>query len=66
LVFGEGSYLNPYALMENPNAVFQTAYPGGYHVEIITGQHGQYFRPQNIASLSAVVLKHIRAHQHQS
>lgn len=66
LVFGEGSYLNPYALLENPDVVFKTAYPGGYHVEIITGQHGQYFQPQNIASLASVVAKHIHAHQHQS
>ena len=66
LVFGEGSYLNPYALLENPDVVFKKAYPGGYHVEIISGQHGQYFQPQNIASLASVVTKHICAHQHQS
>lgn len=63
LVFGEGSYLNPYALLENPDSVFQAAYPHGYHVEIINGRHGQYFLPKNIASLASVITKHIRAHQ---
>jgi hypothetical protein len=66
LVFGEGSYLNPYALLENPDTVFQAAYPLGYHVEIINGRHGQYFLPQNIASLASVITKHIRMHQRTS
>lgn len=61
LMFGEGSYLNPYALIENPDAVFRAAYPLGYHVEIITGQHGQYFDPHNIASLASAVTHHIHA-----
>ncbi len=63
LVFGEGSYLNPYALIDNPGTIFQTAYPLGYSVEIINGRHGQYFEPENVSSLASVVMHHISTRQ---
>ena len=61
LMFGEGSYLNPYALMESPDAIFRAAYPQGYRVEIIVGKHGEYFLPENITSLASVIKRNIRA-----
>ncbi|MFK7955758.1 MAG: thioesterase domain-containing protein [Lysobacterales bacterium] len=64
LLFGDGSYLNPYALLDNPDIIFQAAYPLGYDVEIISGQHGGYFKPQNIESLASAITKHIFAHQY--
>lgn len=59
LLFGEGSYLNPYGQVESPEQIFRAAYPAGHDVEIIPGAHGQYFLPENVEALSAVILRQI-------
>jgi UDP-N-acetylmuramate--L-alanine ligase len=62
LVFGAGSYLNPYGQIEAPEQIFRTAYPGGHRVEIIPGAHGTYFTPENIDALSVVIKRHMARH----
>lgn len=59
LLFGAGSYLNPYGQMNAPEQVFRTAYPAGHHVEIIPGAHGHYFMPENVDALAATILRHL-------
>ncbi|RWR53163.1 amino acid adenylation domain-containing protein [Sinirhodobacter ferrireducens] len=62
LLFGAGSYLNPYGHIAAPEQLFRTAYPAGHDVEIIPGAHGHYFRPGNVEALAATVLRHIDRH----
>ena len=59
LLFGAGSYLNPYGQIEAPEQLVRTAYPGGHHVEIIPGTHGTYFSPDNIGGLAGTILHHV-------
>ena len=59
LLFGAGSYLNPYGQIEAPEQVFRTAYTGGHRVEIIPGAHGTYFRPENIDALCEAISRHV-------
>ncbi|WER08122.1 hypothetical protein PUH89_12400 [Rhodobacter capsulatus] len=42
LLFGAGSYLNPYGQIAAPEQVFRSAYPAGHHVEILRGAHGVF------------------------
>lgn len=62
LLFGAGSYLNPYGQIDAPEQVFRAAYPAGHHVEIIPGAHGGYFKPRNVDGLAATILRHINRH----
>ncbi len=62
LLFGEGSYLNPFGQIEATEQLFRTAYPAGHHVEIIPGTHGRYFGAENIAVLAAAIRRHIARH----
>lgn len=62
LLFGAGSYLNPYGHIAAPEQLFRTAYPAGHDVEIIPGAHGHYFRPGNVEALAATILRHIERH----
>ncbi len=59
LLFGAGSYLNPYGQIAAPEQVFRSAYPAGHHVEILRGAHGQYFTPGNVEALAATILRHL-------
>lgn len=59
LIFGAGSYLNPYGQIAGPEQVFRTAYPAGHAVEIIPGAHGQYFAPGSVGALAAAILRHV-------
>lgn len=59
LLFGDKSYLNPYAYLNHPEHVFGTAYPDGYETEMLSGGHGQYFGPLNVKALAAIVSRHI-------
>lgn len=63
LLFGAGSYLNPYGQISAPEQLFRTAYPAGHHVEVIHGAHGQYFRPENVGGLAATILRHLDRHR---
>lgn len=63
LLFGAGSYLNPYGHIAAPEQLFRTAYPAGHDVEIIPGAHGHYFRPGNVEALAATILRHIDRHR---
>ena len=63
LLFGERSYLNPYAQMKNPDQLFRLAYSDSYHVEMIPGGHGEYFLPINIGGLAVAVRRHLLPHQ---
>ena len=63
LLFGAGSYLNPYGQMAAPEQVFRQAYPAGHHVEILPGAHGQYFTPGNAEVLAATILRHLDRHR---
>ena len=63
LVFGARSYLNPCGQLDAPEQLFRTAYPAGHHVEIIPGAHGHYFRPENIDTLAATLLRHMDRHR---
>jgi UDP-N-acetylmuramate--L-alanine ligase len=62
LLFGAGSYLNPYGHIAAPDQLFRTAYPQGHHVEIIPGAHGQYFQPGTVDALAATILRHLERH----
>ncbi|MBD3770584.1 MAG: amino acid adenylation domain-containing protein [Rhodobacterales bacterium] len=62
LLFGAGSYLNPYGQIASPEELFRTAYPAGHHVDIIPGAHGRYFQPENVDALAATILRHINRH----
>lgn len=62
LLFGEGSYLNPFGQIEAPEQLFRTAYPAGHHVEIIPGTHGGYFLSENVDVLAAAIRRHIDRH----
>ena len=55
LLFGARSYLNPYGLMEAPEKLFRQAYPEGFHVEMLPGGHGEYFKPDNVDVLAEVI-----------
>ncbi len=55
LLFGTRSYLNPYGLMEAPENLFRQAYPDGFHVEMLPGGHGEYFKPENVDVLAEVI-----------
>ncbi len=59
LLFGELSYLNPYAQMKNPDQLFRLAYSGGHHVEMIPGGHSEYFLPENIGGLALAIRRHL-------
>jgi UDP-N-acetylmuramate--L-alanine ligase len=63
LLFGAGSYLNPYGHIAAPEQLFRTAYPEGHYVEIIPGAHGQYFMPGNVDALGATILRHLDRHR---
>jgi surfactin synthase thioesterase subunit len=63
LLFGERSYLNPYAQMKNPDQLFRLAYAGGYHLEMIPGGHSEYFLPENIGGLALAIRRHLLPHQ---
>ena len=63
LVFGEKSYLNPYATLSNPDDIFKLSYPAGYKVEMITGPHGQYFQNAHINSLADAITRGLRWHR---
>lgn len=63
LIFGAGSYLNPYGQIDAPEQVFRAAYPAGHHVEIIPGAHGGYFKPKNVDGLAETVLRHVNRHR---
>ncbi|WP_323032344.1 amino acid adenylation domain-containing protein [Paracoccus sp. (in: a-proteobacteria)] len=62
LLFGAGSYLNPYGHIDAPEQLFRTAYPAGHHVEIIPGAHGHYFTPENVGALAGTILRHLDRH----
>lgn len=62
LLFGAGSYLNPYGQIASPEQLFRTAYPAGHNVEIIPGPHGRYFRPENVDALAATIRRYIDRH----
>ncbi|WP_395541760.1 amino acid adenylation domain-containing protein [Neotabrizicola sp. sgz301269] len=59
LIFGAGSYLNPYGQIADPEKLFRTAYPAGHAIKIIPGAHGQYFAPGNVEALAAAILRHL-------
>ncbi|WP_370274655.1 amino acid adenylation domain-containing protein [Pararhodobacter marinus] len=59
LIFGARSYLNPYGQIDGPEQLFRTAYPAGHRVEIIPGAHGHYFRPENVDTLAATLLRNM-------
>jgi UDP-N-acetylmuramate--L-alanine ligase len=63
LIFGAGSYLNPYGQMLSPDSVFRAAYPAGYDAEIIPGAHGQYFKPHNVGAFAATIRRHLDRYQ---
>lgn len=62
LLFGAGSYLNPYGQIDAPEQIFRTAYTGGHRVEIIPGAHGTYFTPENIGALAGAITRHLERH----
>ncbi|MAU61308.1 MAG: CDA peptide synthetase III [Parvibaculum sp.] len=62
LLFGAGSYLNPYGQIASPEHLFKTAYPAGHTVEIIPGPHGRYFLPENVEALAATIRRYIDRH----
>ncbi|RRH73851.1 amino acid adenylation domain-containing protein [Falsigemmobacter faecalis] len=55
LLFGERSYLNPYAQLADPDQIFRRAYPAGYSVDILPGAHGSYFTPDPVRALAAAI-----------
>jgi UDP-N-acetylmuramate--L-alanine ligase len=59
LLFGDKSYLNPYAYLRHPEHVFGTAYPDGYATEMLPGGHGQYFQPINVKALATILSRYI-------
>ena len=59
LLFGAGSYLNPYGQIDAPEQLFRAAYSGGHKVEIIPGTHGSYFTPENVGALAETILRHM-------
>lgn len=59
LLFGSRSYLNPYGQIDAPEKLFELAYPDGFRVAMLPGAHGQYFRPQNVTALSAIITEQI-------
>jgi len=60
LLFGDRSYLNPYAYLSHPAHLFGMAYPDGYHIEMLPGGHGQYFGQNNVKVLAGILLRHIK------
>lgn len=59
LLFGAGSYLNPYGQIDAPEQIFRAAYPGGHRVDILPGAHGTYFAPGNVDALADIISRHI-------
>jgi hypothetical protein len=57
LIFGRDSQFNSYKEENEPRALFNPRLPKSYTLDLIEGEHGQFFRGQNLASLSTVLTK---------
>ena len=61
LIFGRDSHFNPYKQDADPEAVFRSAYPVGFTVDIIAGAHGKFFESPNIETLASAVKRRLAA-----
>ena len=52
LIFGRASHFNPYRSNAEPEAAFHNAYPAGFTLDLIAGQHGEFFQSPNIETLA--------------
>ena len=59
LVFGRDSHFNPYAHGGDPDAAFRRAFPAGYSVDIVPGTDGDFFFPQHLDSVMAVLKRRL-------
>ncbi|MCR1346361.1 amino acid adenylation domain-containing protein [Acidithiobacillus ferrooxidans] len=63
LIFGRDSEFNPYTPGADPDAIFRTAYPAGYTVDIVSGGHGQFFETPNIETLAEAIGRRLDGHR---
>jgi uncharacterized NAD-dependent epimerase/dehydratase family protein len=47
----------------DPDAIFRTAYPAGYTVDIVSGGHGQFFETPNIETLAEAIGRRLDGHR---
>jgi amino acid adenylation domain-containing protein len=59
LFFGSESDFNPYTNGKDPEMDFRLAYPAGYTVDIIGGDHGQLFESPHVEFLAAALISRL-------
>jgi amino acid adenylation domain-containing protein len=59
LLFGEESFLNPFlSSATDPLPAFKANFRN-FSVDIIPGEHGHFFRPENVGGLASILERHI-------
>jgi hypothetical protein len=58
LSFGQESDRNPYLSSDNPIADFRPFYGDNFAIELVTGNHGQFFVEPFILDLAAMICRH--------
>jgi|GEM_PF-610488 len=61
--FGRESLLNPYKYCNIPEIGWRKYYPGGFSLDVVSGQHGQFFNEPNIQVLTEKIKHYIKKAQ---